>query len=163
MSAGLLCLALFVPPTRAAGPVADQLQGAQAAAPDQSGNVFDGSKTHQITVADDGSTKPVAAPNSDPKPKFSVTRDPNVPEAATRAKKKGGVDEVTAAGFWMGFNLCEFPAYMMISKHDFFSPFGYLLWVILVIPAVVLGGTAGIIAAHVSVNKAMKNQPKGVA
>jgi hypothetical protein len=162
MSAGLLCLALFVPPTSAAGPVADQLQSAQASAPDQKGDVFDGSKPQKIAVADDGSTKPVPAPSSDAKSKFAVTtRDPNVPESATRAKK-GGVDEVTAAGFWMGFNLAEFPAYMMISKHDFFSPFGYLLWVILAIPAAVIG-LIGIAVAHASVNKAMKNQPKGVA
>ena len=72
----------------------------------------------------------------------------------------GGSGEITAAGFWTGFNLVQTPAYMMLAQGDFFSPFGYLLFAILA-PLALIVGLIGIAVAHIAAARANRRLQEG--
>ena len=78
-----------------------------------------------------------------------TTGSGKVPDASSEDEIRTQ-DEVTEAGFWMGFNIAELPAYLLLAQDNFFSPFGYVLFAAL-LPVALVFGLIGIIVAKIAV------------
>ena len=163
----LFSLIWMLPGARAAAPESlsaaqnQALNAVSAAQPEEaavfSGRALDGSApATAVDAGDSGEALKRSWPQPKPGPAYDSPARGDLKKSSwdDAPARPGGTGswEVTKAGFLMGFNVAEYPAYLLKTSKSMFSFFSYVLFAVLA-PAAFVIGLVGIVLAHGSVER----------